>query len=154
MYLKGGWGERDKGVGDKRTKMGGKRRKGRQTEREIEREALRKTEGRRRKRRGEPKLEEIAFFLFNSSCLGFTSESSCLQWDEKWSFILRGRSTWGKWQHPAKPHKMEDFQPNLWTSSVKCEVCFERKIKMKYVCFLLLTHVCINSVQCFKLLTF
>lgn len=76
MYLKEDGEKRDKGVRDKRTKWRKKKERKTDRGREIEREALRKTEGRRWKSKGEPKLEEIAFLLFNSSCLGFTSESS------------------------------------------------------------------------------
>lgn len=39
--------------------------------------------GRIKKRRGEPGLKDIVFFLFSSSCLGLASESSSLKRDEK-----------------------------------------------------------------------
>lgn len=63
--------------------MGGKEGK---EDRQRERDRKRSTEkdrGKEMEEQGRTKVEERAFLLFNSSCLGFTSESSHLQQDEK-----------------------------------------------------------------------
>lgn len=63
---------------------------------------------------GENGLFPVSLLLSGVSLVGVSSrESSPLKKDKTGRCMPRGRGLWGKQEDPAKPHTMEDFQPDL-----------------------------------------